>query len=170
MKSHYIFFENGMAFISPIKQGAHDYTADGLPVPEPTVIIDSDHPQVFLLLGTDYTGFALVCKSESTSWCCIYISTGEQRSFRRWRWGIWTRRREDCFPQKGEKINEICVTGGPRQLPGQWADVGIECLSNEGCAPISMGFAHKFRSQQMTAQVAAIIWYLSFGVKNPVLF
>jgi hypothetical protein len=35
VKSHYIFFENGMAFISPIKQGADDHATDEFPVPEP---------------------------------------------------------------------------------------------------------------------------------------
>ena len=35
-----------MAFISPIKQGADDHAADRFPVPDPTAIIDSDHPLI----------------------------------------------------------------------------------------------------------------------------
>jgi len=31
-KSHCISFENAMAFILPIKQGADDHTADGFPI------------------------------------------------------------------------------------------------------------------------------------------
>jgi hypothetical protein len=33
----------------------------------PTAIIDSDHPQELPFLGSDYTGFALVCEPELTS-------------------------------------------------------------------------------------------------------